>query len=197
MKMSSLKRICLTPAFLPRSVALGWFAAAQGMEVTAIGHGPMGVQLQTPSTGPPPQYQSRKETRAGSGRTLMQVFVHCAVNRSNRFTRQAGPLPVLGYCVSSIARPDGLKKGDWQGRLARWQAAYGQLNISTAPIAGCLTLRPRKSIRTSVPAVSIARFAGSRSTHGLAPMTSSAGRPIRRARPSLGKRSDRQASQTP
>lgn len=121
----------------------------------------------------------------------MQVFVHCAVNRSNRFTRQAGPLPVLGYCVNSIARPDGRKKGDWQGRLARWQAAYGQPNISTAPIAGCLTPRPRKSIRTSVRAVSIARFAGSRSMHGLAPMTSSAGRPIRRARPSLGKRSDR------
>jgi hypothetical protein len=84
----------------------------------------------------------------------------------------------------------GWKTADRRGILAGWPVAFGRPNISTAPIAGWLTLRQRKRIQTSIPAVSTVKSAISRSMHGLALMISSVGRSIRRTRPSLGKRSE-------
>jgi hypothetical protein len=81
--------------------------------------------------------------------------------------------------------------------FAGWLAAYGRSNISPALIAGSITPRQKSSIPTRVPAVSNARFAGPRSTHGPAFMISSIGRPLTRARVLLsGKRSNGQAFRT-
>ncbi len=76
--------------------------------------------------------------------------------------------------------------------IARWQATYGRPSILGVPIAGCLTPRQGSSIQTSIPAVSAVRFAGSRSTRGLATAIFSIGKSIRRSRPSLGKGGDDQ-----
>ena len=85
-------------------------------------------------------------------------------------------------------RRTGWKTADRRGILAGWPVAFGRPNISTAPIAGWLTLRQRKRIQTSIPAVSTVKSVISRSMHGRALMTSSVGRSIKRTRPSLGKR---------
>src|ERR1700681_1338209 len=96
--MSTLKRICLIASLLSALAVLGWFAAAQGnggrcywswtdWEFNCRPHRQAPTAIPIPKNGPEP----------GSGRMLMQVLFQCAVNRSNRFTRQAGLLPVLGY----------------------------------------------------------------------------------------------------
>ncbi len=109
---------------------------------------------------------------------------------------------VLVKLTSSIGRSAGFESAGsrslivadvWAGKqsprfiVAAWQAPCGRSNILAAPIAGCVTPRQGSRIQASVPAVSAARFAGSRSTRGLATMISSAGKSSRRSRPSLGK----------
>ena len=77
-----------------------------------------------------------------------------------------------------------------------WQVAYGRPNILAVPTAGCLSPRQGSSIQTSTLAVSAVRFAGARSTRGLAIMIFSTGKSIRRGRPCLGKGGvDQRASQ--
>ena len=71
--------------------------------------------------------------------------------------------------------------------IAGWQATSGRPNISAVPIAGCLTRQQGNSIQQSIPAVSAVRFAGSRSTRGLATMSSSIGTSISPSCPCLGK----------
>ena len=84
--------------------------------------------------------------------------------------------------------------GDWTGKtcllcsiIAGWRAIYGRLNFLTAPIAGCRMPRSRSSIHTNIPAASAVRFAGARSTRGLAIMISLIGKSIRRKRPYLAR----------
>ena len=59
--------------------------------------------------------------------------------------------------------------------------------ILAVPIAGCPTPRQVSSIRTSIQAALVAKFAGVRSTHGRAIMIFLIGKSIRRSRPDLEK----------
>jgi hypothetical protein len=80
----------------------------------------------------------------------------------------------------------------WKTRLrlliiAGWQVAYGRLNILAAPIAGFLTLPQGSITNSSTRVVSVVRFAGARSTRGLAITIFSIGKSVKWIRPPLAK----------